>query len=141
MYSERHKVYEHHTNYGLPYQQRNHYWSYETPQHDCMYLESTALSPLSVRDTLCPDLIPAMSTSSTTLESRGTLLFQGPCNTWKCVFVNTVPIATAKCVDWAMVQLWLLEVCYHTIIHMEVLRKITKTCSNDSLSSGKDLNK
>jgi hypothetical protein len=50
-----------------------------TLQHDCMYLESGALSPLSVRDDLCPDLTPAMSTSSTTLESAGTLPFQGPC--------------------------------------------------------------
>jgi len=96
-------VYENHTNYGLPYQHRNHYWSQATPQHDCKYLESTALSPLSVRDTLCLGLILAMSTSSTILESAGTLPFQGPCNMWKCVPVNK-PSAIANHLDWAMVQ-------------------------------------
>lgn len=109
MKTEQSKVYEHHVNYRLPYQHRNHYWSHATPQHDCMYLESTALSPLSVRDTLCPDLILAMSTSSTTLESAGTLPFQGPCNIWKCVPVNNKPSAIANRLDWAMVQFWLLQ--------------------------------
>lgn len=138
MKTEQSKAYEHHINYGLPYQHRNHYWSHDIPQHDCRYLESTALSPLSVRDTLCPGLILATSTSSNTLESAGTLPFQGPCNTWKCVPVNNVPSVIAKYLDWAMAQLWLLQ-CYYTTTHMQRLRKITETCSIDSLSSSQDL--
>lgn len=104
MKTEQSKVQEQHTNYGLPYQHRHHYWSHGILQHGCKYLESTALSPLSVTGTLCPDLILPMSTSSTTLDSAGTLPFQGPCNTRKCAPVNNILSVMANGLDWAMVQ-------------------------------------